>query len=336
MSTTMQLVFASDARFASRTAVAIHSILENTSRHASITIMTDGVPDLIARSFERICEGHGADLRIIAFERSLVADLPVFHPRMSCANYFRLFLPEIMPDTIDKVLYLDSDIVCRGDIAPLWDTELGDVALGAVRDFMGARLRTIISSREIRRRSESATQFNSGVLLINLRKWREMKVGEAALAWRRANPDFRQSHDQAALNAVLAHDWQQLSARWNFGTWFLFYTHYASARHRRLLNPVIIHYSRHLGRLPYDSLFDKHYRTCATMFGWPPSYRPLPDPRTPRQRLVARLRELHRHLVPSAYGRALEFAEGRPRLGHPSSVAAAFEPTVRHPAVAAS
>lgn len=322
----MELAFATDARFAARTAVAVHSILANTPRRASITVVADDMPDLIAHSLACMCREHGSNLRVVPFERSRVSDLPIFQARMSAAAYFRLFLPEILPADCDKVLYLDSDIVCRGDIAPLWDADLGHAALGAVRDFAGARFGEIVFSPDFRRRTESAARFNSGVLLINLQKWRAMKVGEAALAWRRANPGLRQSHDQAALNAVLAQDWRQLSARWNFGTWFLFYTRYAAARHRRRLDPIVIHYSRHLGRLPYDALFDRHYRACERRFGWPSSYRPGREPGSARSYLTGCVRALHRHLWPWAYGRALEFGEGRAALGGPDAPVARSAP----------
>src|SRR3546814_17560015 len=44
---------------------------------------------------------------------------------ISHASYLRIFIPEILPDSVEKVLYLDCDIAVRNDIAALWNLSLG-------------------------------------------------------------------------------------------------------------------------------------------------------------------------------------------------------------------
>ena len=46
------------------------------------------------------------------------------HNRLSLAAYYRCFLSALLPESIDRVLYLDCDIVILGDITPLWRTPL--------------------------------------------------------------------------------------------------------------------------------------------------------------------------------------------------------------------
>ena len=56
--------------------------------------------------------------------------LPTAH--LSYAAYFRFFISDILKE--DKVLYLDSDIIVNGDLTPLFETDLGDSPVAAVRD----------------------------------------------------------------------------------------------------------------------------------------------------------------------------------------------------------
>src|SRR3546814_4644899 len=58
---------------------------------------------------------------------------------ISHASYLRIFIPEILPDSVEKVLYLDCDIVVRNDIAALWNLSLGDKVLGAARNLFFVR-----------------------------------------------------------------------------------------------------------------------------------------------------------------------------------------------------
>lgn len=46
---------------------------------------------------------------------------PINHECLSRSSYYRLFLSSILPPTIEKVLYLDGDIIVRHSLLPLWN-----------------------------------------------------------------------------------------------------------------------------------------------------------------------------------------------------------------------
>ena len=52
--------------------------------------------------------------------------------RITQATYYRLFLPEILPQSLNKVLYLDGDIIVRDSLEELWKTDIKDCAIAAV------------------------------------------------------------------------------------------------------------------------------------------------------------------------------------------------------------
>ena len=112
-------------------------------------------------------------------------------------TYTRLWLGEFFPQTVDRVLYLDADIVVVGSIAPLWNVDLGGALMGAV-DIPG-------SDRGVTRLGMRAEDgyFNAGVLVIDLKQWRATRAEETVLDYIRANPE-RVSLRSGRIECVLS------------------------------------------------------------------------------------------------------------------------------------
>jgi lipopolysaccharide biosynthesis glycosyltransferase len=132
------------------------------------------------------------------------------------AAYARCLLPEIFPETVRKVLYLDADILVLDDLRPLWATDLKGCILGAVEDGVNELL------QEAKLISDSFTDvprvqcyFNTGVLLIDIALWREARITSKAFEYLRAHPRAP-FPDQDALNYACDGLWRKLDHRWNF------------------------------------------------------------------------------------------------------------------------
>lgn len=117
-------------------------------------------------------------------------------PRYSEAASFRLLLPELLPE-YDKVAYIDCDVIVRNDIAALYEnTDLGDNLLGAVYEAP-------IENQSERWKSigcDPLHYFNSGFLLMNLKKMREEHISELLI--KELDTDYLEFPDQDALNKV--------------------------------------------------------------------------------------------------------------------------------------
>jgi lipopolysaccharide biosynthesis glycosyltransferase len=131
-------------------------------------------------------------------------------------NWTRLWVGDFFADDIDRVLYLDGDIVVVGDVAPLWCTDLGGTLLGAV-DIPGS----LHGVTTLAMRAEDG-YFNSGVLLIDLKQWRETQALDTILRYVDAYPErMRYTLDQDALNACFHGRRKRLDYKWN-ATWSFF------------------------------------------------------------------------------------------------------------------
>lgn len=164
---------------------------------------------------------------------------------VSTTAFSRIFLPEILPSDVHKVLYLDCDLVCLGSIRDLWEFELTDAfPIGAVIDAIG-------TSPTVRRNIQTplTVQYcNSGVLLMNLDCWR--KEGLSAKISECANKMKFPLLDQDTLNYFFKDRIKLLPIIYNLQTnflyrkeshWMIDYIYFDEVK-SAIKNPCIVHY----------------------------------------------------------------------------------------------
>ena len=135
----IDIVACTDKWFVMPTGVMMYSVCVNNPDVDIVfhVIHDDSVTSKNRRDLEKtVAEFKG---KSIAFYHIDVTKFPCF-PNVTTdtpitqASYYRLMLSEILPKSIQKVLYLDGDIIVRHSLLPLWNTNLKDYAIGAVPD----------------------------------------------------------------------------------------------------------------------------------------------------------------------------------------------------------
>ncbi|MCC2615116.1 glycosyltransferase family 8 protein [Aestuariibacter halophilus] len=208
---TVQLVFCVDDRFCLPLGVLLRSILATTERTLSVHILTQGVSEQHRQRIEaELCSPH--EVRWYQVDSAGLENLSLsaaFSQRLSLATYYRFLLGNLLSPDIDKVLYLDADMLVNEDIGHLYDSNLGNAIVGAVSD---SKL-----SDEQRWQHLELSQpyyFNAGMLLVNMTAWRSMDVAEQCWQWVERGIDFAYN-DQDILNLVLNGHVALLDTRWN-------------------------------------------------------------------------------------------------------------------------
>ena len=170
---------------------------------------------------------------------------PLIKKHLTRAAYYRLFLSDILPSTIEKVLYLDGDIIVRHSLLPLWNTDITNYAAGAVMDVCDGDIKIYNRLRYPYRKG----YFNSGVLLINLRYWRDNNIVTEFTEYLNAYPERIMQEDQDVMNVVLQDKKLKLPVKYNLQTAFLTndpfwdYWKYESEVKMGIDDPVIVHYT---------------------------------------------------------------------------------------------
>jgi lipopolysaccharide biosynthesis glycosyltransferase len=202
--------FCADAGFCQHMAVTIASLLRSNSRHCFrlIVVLDKYDTEIVSRLRATIIQFPNAELEIKVFGTESFSHLRV-SGHISLASYIRLFMTQIIDPDIDKVLYLDCDLVIRDDIEGLWNTDISNYFLAAVADpYSDNHVNLGFRPDE--------KYFNAGVLLVNLEKWRSANMLPTLIAYAEENTSILRYHDQCTLNAVFRGQVLFLSPRWNF------------------------------------------------------------------------------------------------------------------------
>lgn len=208
------LVFACDGGYAMQLATALRSLAEagRAGWPLDIHILADGFSPALRRQVAESLPPGAATLAWIEVDPGRFGEFWTMR-HVSRMTFARLLIPALFPETVEKVLYLDADILVLDDLGPLWEMDLQDAVLGAVLDAFDPELkRDPAAHRGVPR---VADYFNAGVLLIDLVRWRQDGIAGRALDYLRQHPQSPFS-DQDALNVACDGRWHPLPARWNF------------------------------------------------------------------------------------------------------------------------
>lgn len=191
----INVLFASDDNYAMPLGVALKSLVDNykDARKLRVIVADTGISYENKAKLLNIYPVEFLDVPLDA-----IKNLKIHANYHSVSVYARLLAPNLL--NLQKLLYLDCDILVKGDIGELWDIDNSDYAISAVADFD-------YDGRYFYR------YFNSGVMLINVIRWREEKITERTIEY--AENNHCKFVDQDALNGVLEGNWLPISARWN-------------------------------------------------------------------------------------------------------------------------
>lgn len=249
------IVYASDDRFAEILGVSLVRLYENSKDMDDfvVYVLDSGIKDENRHKLNSIPEKYGRTqiAWIPAQNISKVLAMEVKVDRGSLSQYARLFVSFDLPADIDRVLYLDCDIVVNKSIKELWNLDLHGKTIAALLDAFSSQYRANIGLQK------NDIMFNSGVMLIDLKRWKEQKVEERLLKFIESKHGIIQQGDQGALNAVLSHDTYCFEPRFNSVTIFYDFNYeelliyrkpakgyYSEMEVQEAVNePVIIHFT---------------------------------------------------------------------------------------------
>lgn len=218
-------MFAADEGYIPYTAVAITSIIKNIQppiqdreKGFYFHILSDNIGEATLQKLKQL----EYDLSLTypcKIECHLLSDrdfqeLPKVKGHSNYLAYYRLKFADYLPNSTQKCLYLDSDILVRADIRELFATPLNSKIVAVVRDRAVTNHIFKPKTQGIHiHLSESHPYFNSGVMLFNVQAYKEQNIAQKTL-------DFLKNyhtrfHDQDALNAIIGDSSTILPFKWN-------------------------------------------------------------------------------------------------------------------------
>jgi lipopolysaccharide biosynthesis glycosyltransferase len=216
------IAVSSDDNYAMPMAVTIHSLLSNLEpgRSVHIYVLDGGIRESYKQKILSSIDLKHVTVSWIRPSGILAKTLEekvAASDKWPLSSYYRILLPQIVPQEIKKIIYLDVDTVVQGDLAEIWDIDIADRHLLAVPDvcdplISGTGHLTGYKDFGI---ADDWKYFNAGVLVINLEKWRTDQTADKILDFLKTYPQYVLFADQDGLNMVLANQWGELPPKWN-------------------------------------------------------------------------------------------------------------------------
>ncbi len=244
----MNIAICIDNNFIMQAGVLLTSII-NTNKNNPVTVFvfSESLNETSKEKLSAITDSTNVSL---VFKKINLASLPPLplegKEHITVATYYRLLIPYLLPEDVDKILYLDCDMIVLDSLTDFYNTDLTNTNAAAVIDMFNddKRINTRLHY------SETAGYFNAGMLLMNLTNWRKNQISEKAIKFLGEHPELCEAHDQDALNHALNGDYLKVSARYNMQLDFfcdfkylIVKDSYYSDIEESRLKPCIIHFT---------------------------------------------------------------------------------------------
>lgn len=238
----MDIAICSDNNYLGKVLILLISIFENNrDEDICIYLLIDGCCAEDKEKIGYIGNMYGKDIRLLEVNESDFPTLPIYG-HLSKSTYYRYLIPLLCK--VDKILYLDVDVLVNGSLRELWNTDISNYAMGVVED---AYSENIIESNRL---GIYTKRFNNGVALMNLKYWRRFNIAEKCVELLLENKDIFRFMDQDANNVLLHDKVLFLDFKYNMQRQFygdaqyLFLHKDKISRIKEVLNnPVIVHFN---------------------------------------------------------------------------------------------
>lgn len=220
MRTQIPIFFTIDDSYAPNMGIALYSMIQNASEefYYKIHVIHQGLSEA---NREKIKAMENKNFEVVFYEMdhklSEITDREENRLRcdyFSLTIYFRLFIADMFPE-YDKAIYVDSDIIVPGDISELYRLDLGENIIGACHDFSIEEVPELVHYIENAVGVACREYINSGVLLLNLKRLRELKFSDKFLTLLTRYHFDCVAPDQDYLNAMCHGHILYLDKKWD-------------------------------------------------------------------------------------------------------------------------
>jgi lipopolysaccharide biosynthesis glycosyltransferase len=222
------IVFSGDHHYAIGMAAAMRSVLATLTgqSHVTIYILHPGLDGTTKARLRSVANTTSVNVSLSFIPVDEQEHLSAFDLHImdgwTHTIFYRPLIDRLIPQHHQRVLYLDCDVIVEQDVSSLLTTDLDGNIIGAVKERAVSCPASGLSRWKELDLAPDAPYFNSGVLLIDMERWRKEQVGRRVLEYlHEYGPQLNIKGNQGGFNAVLAGRWKPLPAKWNVLNWYL-------------------------------------------------------------------------------------------------------------------
>lgn len=251
----MNILYTLNDKFVPQVGAGICSICENNKQIKDINfyIISYGITINNKKKMQKLVKKYERNIEIIELENLN----KYFNFNFDTLGWnkvilARLLMGNILSKNIDKIIYLDGDTIVRGCLGELWDLDMKNKIIGmSIEPTANKKRKEKLGLKEY-------PYYNSGVLLVDLKKWRKYNIQDKIINYYKEQNGRLFAADQDAINAVLKDQIFTISPKYNYYNIFDQYSYNFCCRLMKPLeysnyikkddyissrkNPIIIHY----------------------------------------------------------------------------------------------
>lgn len=214
----MHIAVASDNNYIRHMGVTVCSLLDNNRdvNEIVIHVLDNGISEENKKNMKNIIEKYNRKIKFYNLKDSKKYLGEGSFSANSLAMYSRIFLPELLDESIEKIIYIDVDAVVSNSLKELWEENIEDNLVAGVLDVIPDKFKVSIGL------DIHDMYINSGFIVINIRKWREEFIKDKILDFISKNNGRETHYDQGAINAICKGRVKVLHPKYNITT--IFYT----------------------------------------------------------------------------------------------------------------
>lgn len=206
---TIHVAFGIDQNYVRPLGVMMTSILQH-NKNVTFHIFIDEIDSVELPRLRDTAEKYGACCHCYVIDAEIFRDFPHQEIGWRTATYFRFLTFEYCYlHGINRLLYLDADMLCLGDLRELYFTSIDGKEIAAVEDS------GLPEGRLERLNFTGDGYFNAGMLLVDLRAWHDNKNFDAAISMLRKTPERFEALDQDVLNLLYSDKVYWVGKRYN-------------------------------------------------------------------------------------------------------------------------
>lgn len=205
----INIAYGIDDNYARCMATSIASFcINNKDKNFCFYIVASDLSDKTKIKLKVLAKDYNINIIIYEINKDFFRDMPIIH-EISLATYFRILLPNLVLN-VDKLYYIDADIICLKDADSFFCINLEDNIIAAVPDsekMNNKRNKALNLGQHI--------YFNAGILIIDIEKWNNNKISDKILTVINKYKNIIKYEDQDALNIVLSKKVKYISKIFN-------------------------------------------------------------------------------------------------------------------------
>lgn len=199
----MNILLVTNKKYMPYTKLLLHSLLSQQSGNVSIYLFHRDLQEIDAQELQALVGAYPAsEIMITMLTQDHIAGLKPTE-KLPIETYFRIVAIDMLPQEIDRMLYLDVDMIVKKPLDELYQMDFGGKAAIVCQDIYGYIYGASQESEQRLGLRETGSYFNAGVMLLNLTVFREQGLAKKTLDYIYEKEAMLKWEDQDALNAVL-------------------------------------------------------------------------------------------------------------------------------------